>query len=104
MGAHLKTLSVADALYFYSQEKATFLKTKDARSYVLDYTLEQVQALIDPRQFFRICRKYLIHIDAIQDIVSYTNSRLLLKLTHLIERDAIVSREKVSEFKEWLDR
>ncbi len=104
VGAHLKSISVVDALYFYSQEKATFMKTKDARSYVLDYTIEQIQTLIDPNQFFRICRKYLIHIDAIQDIVSYANSRLLLKLIHLNEQDAIVSREKVSEFKEWLDR
>lgn len=104
VGAHLKSISVANALYFYSQEKATFMKTKNARSYVLDYTLEQIQTLIDPNLFYRICRKYLVHIDAIQDIVSYTNSRLLLKLTHLTERDAIVSREKVSEFKEWLDR
>lgn len=104
VGAHLKSISVADALYFYSQEKATFMKTKDARSYVLDYTLEQIQTLIDPGQFFRICRKYIIHIDAIQDIVSYANSRLLLKLSHLNEQDAIVSREKVSEFKDWLDR
>ncbi len=104
VGAHLKSISVDDTLYFHSQEKATFMKTKDARSYVLDYTLEQVQALTDPGQFFRICRKYLVHIDAIQDIVSYTNSRLLLKLPHLSERDAIVSREKVSSFKKWLDR
>ena len=104
VGAHLKSVSVKDVLYFYSQDKATFIKTKDARSYVLDYALEQVQELIDPVKFFRISRKYLVCIDAIEDIVSFTNSRLLLQLTHLTERDAIVSREKVSEFKQWLDR
>ena len=104
VGAHLKSVSVADVLYFYSQDKATFIKTKDARSYVLDNTVEQVQSMVDPNMFFRICRKYLVHIDAIKDIVSFTNSRLLLQLTHLKERDAIVSREKVNEFKAWLDR
>lgn len=104
VGAHLKSVSIADVLYFYSQDKATFIKTKDARSYVLDYTLEQVQSMLDSNMFFRICRKYLVHIDAIEDIVSFTNSRLLLQLTHLKDRDAIVSREKVSEFKAWLDR
>lgn len=104
VGAHLKSIAVADILYFYSQDKATFVKTKNARSYVLDYTLDQLQSLIDPNYFFRIGRKYLVHIDAIEDIVTYTNSRLLLKLTHLKERDAIVSREKVNEFKQWLDR
>ena len=104
VGAHLKSIAVNEILYFYSQDKATFVKTKDSRSYVLDYSLEQVEALIDQNYFFRICRKYLVHIDAIEDIVSYTNSRLLLKLTHLSERDAIVSRERVSDFKQWLDR
>ncbi len=104
VGVHLKSIAVADVLYFYSQDKATFVRTKDARSYVLDYTLEQVQVLIDPNQFFRICRKYLVHIDAIEDIVVFSNSRLLLQLKHLKERDAVVSREKVSEFKAWLDR
>lgn len=104
VGAHLKSVSVDNILYFYSQDKATFIKTKDARSYIIDYTLEQIQSMVDPHQFFRIGRKYLVHIDAIEDIVTYTNSRLLLKLTHLKERDAIVSREKVNEFKQWLDR
>jgi DNA-binding LytR/AlgR family response regulator len=104
VGAHLKSVAISEILYFYSQDKATFIKTKDARTFVIDYTLDQVQALVDPKSFFRIGRKYLIHIDAIEDIVAYTNSRLLLRLTHMTERDAIVSREKVSEFKIWLDR
>ena len=104
VGAHLKSVAITEALYFYSQDKATFIKTKDARAYVIDYTLDQVQALLDPMIFFRIGRKYLVKIDAIEDIVAYTNSRLLLRLTHLTERDAIVSREKVSDFKQWLDR
>jgi two-component system LytT family response regulator len=104
VGAHLKSVAISDALYFYSQDKVTFIKTTDARSYVIDYTLEQVQSMVDPQIFFRIGRKYLVKIDAIEDIVSYTNSRLLLQLTHLKERDAIVSREKVNDFKQWLDR
>jgi two-component system, LytTR family, response regulator len=104
VGAHLKSVAVVDILYFYSEDKATFAQTKDARSYVLDYTVEQVQGLVDPNKFFRINRKYLVHIDAIEDIVAFSNSRLLLQLKHLKERDAVVSREKVSEFKAWLDR
>lgn len=104
VGAHLKSVMVEDILYFYSQDKATFAKTKDARSYVLDYTVEQIQSLVDPSRFFRICRKYLVQIDAIEDIVTFTNSRLLLQLKHSKERDTVVSREKVSDFKAWLDR
>jgi two-component system LytT family response regulator len=104
VGAHLKSIAISEVLFFYSQDKATFMKTKDARSFVIDYTLDQVQGLVEPTSFFRIGRKYLVQIESIEDIVSYTNSRLLLKLTHLTERDAIVSREKVNDFKLWLDR
>lgn len=66
VGAHLKSVSISDVLYFYSQDKATFIKTKDARSFVIDYTMDQVQALVEPMSFFRIGRKYLVHIDAIR--------------------------------------
>ncbi len=104
VGAHLKSIAVEGVLYFYSQDKATFMRTKDARSYVLDYTLEQVQGLIDPNQFFRISRKYMVCIDSIEDIISFTNSRLQLQLKHSKDRDIIVSREKVVDFKAWLDR
>jgi len=104
VGAHLKSVAVENILYFYSQDKATFAKTKDSRSYVLDYTVEQIQGLVDPSRFFRICRKYLVQLDAIEDIVTYTNSRLLVQLKHSKERDSVVSREKVSDFKAWLDR
>jgi two-component system, LytTR family, response regulator len=104
VGAHLKSVAVTEILYFYSQDKATFIKTKEARSVVIDYTLDQVQNLVDPKNYFRIARNYLVHIDAIEDIVAYTNSRLLLQLTHNSTRDAIVSREKVGDFKRWLDR
>ncbi len=104
VGAHLKSVVVADILFFFSQDKATIIKTKDARTYIIDYSMDQVQDMLDPTSFFRIGRKYFVHIDAIEDIVAYKNSRLLLQLTNLNERDAIVSREKVSEFKKWLDR
>ena len=91
-------MAISEVLYFYSQDKAT------GGCKIIYYTLDQVQAMVDPLNFYRIGRKYLVKIEAIEDIVAYTNSRLLLQLTHLTERDAIVSREKVNDFKQWLDR
>ena len=82
----------------------TIYKIFRQKNKIIDYTLDQAQSLVDPAIFFRISRKYLVKIDAIEDIVAYTNSRLLLQLPHLTERDAIVSREKVNDFKQWLDR
>lgn len=104
IGEHIHTVSVSDAAYFYSQEKATFLQSVEKKRYIIDYTLEEVEALVDPKEFFRINRKYLISLKGIKDIVTYSNSRLRIILSQSDEMDAIVSREKVQDFKKWLDR
>lgn len=104
IGEHIKTIVTTDAGYFFSQEKATYLQTLEKNRYIIDYTLEQVEQLVDPEKFFRINRKYLVSLEAIKDIVTYSNSRLRLILKHDDSMDAIVSREKVQDFKKWLDR
>lgn len=104
VGEHLKTIDVSAVRYFYSQEKTTFCVTEENRSFILDYTLEQLEEMVDPLEFFRINRKYLVHSRAIQDIISYTNSRLKLVLKGCHDTDIIVARERVQDFKMWLDR
>jgi len=104
VGEHIKSIAVDDILYFYSMEKATFLHTADDHNYVIDYSIEQLENLLDPKKFYRINRKYLISMDSIKDIISYSNSRLKIELKHSKEMDAIVAREKVNKFKKWLDR
>lgn len=104
VGEHLRTIEVKDILYFHSQDKATFCHTSDNRSHVLDFTLEQLEEMVDPLTYFRVNRKYFVRAEAILDIVSYTNSRLKLKLKDSTDQDVIVARERVQEFKQWLDR
>ncbi len=104
VGEHLKTISVEEIRYFYSQDKATFCVTQENRNFILDYTLEQLEEMVDPGQFFRINRKYLVSPSSIQDIITYTNSRLKLVLKGSHDPDIIVARERVQEFKTWLDR
>lgn len=104
IGEHIRTLPVAETAYFFSQEKATYLQTIEKNRFIIDYTLEQVEQLIDPEKFFRINRKYLVSLEAVKDIVTYSNSRLRLILIHSDEMDAVVSRDKVQEFKRWLDK
>ena len=104
VGEHIHSVQVKDVLYFLSREKATFMQTGQGKRFIIDHSLEQVTDMIDPADFFRINRKYLIHIDAISDIVSYSNSRLKLTLSECDDRDIIVSRDKVQAFKQWLDR
>ena len=104
VGEHLRSIEVTDILYFLSMEKATFAKTIDGRKHILDFTLEELQDVLNPHHFFRINRKYIISATAIQDMVSYSNSRLKLVLKASDDTDIIVSRERVHEFKDWLDR
>ncbi|SMB97960.1 two component transcriptional regulator, LytTR family [Hymenobacter roseosalivarius DSM 11622] len=104
VGEHLKTVATEQIAYFFSLEKATLLQTRENRRFVVDYTLEQLETLLDPRQFFRLNRTYLAQASAIQDIIHYTNSRLQTVLQHCPEGPVLVSRERVPAFKAWLDR
>lgn len=105
VGEHLKVVPVEQIAYFFSLEKATFLQTTEGRKFVVDYTMDQLETLLDPRRFFRLNRAYLAQQTAIQDIIHYTNSRLQTVLRPTApDTQVLVSREKVSIFKSWLDR
>jgi len=104
VGEHIRSVATEQILYFYSLEKATFLHTEKNRNYVIDYPLEQLEGLVDPNRFFKINRKYIITIEAIDDIITYSNSRLKIELKHSNDPDVIVARERVKHFKKWLDR
>ncbi|MBL7857050.1 MAG: response regulator transcription factor [Cyclobacteriaceae bacterium] len=104
VGEHLRSIEVSDIYFFFSLEKTTFTQTREGRKHILDFTLDQLENLLDPDRFFRINRKYIVAADAIQDMISYTNSRLKLVLKTSDDTEIIVARERVQEFKEWLDR
>lgn len=104
VGEHLRTIEVMDVQFFFSQDKTTFCVTQEGRNLILDYTLDQLEDMVDPERFYRINRKYLIASDSIKDIISYTNSRLKLVLKSSQDNDIIVARERVQDFKNWLDR
>lgn len=102
IGQHLKMIPVDEIECFYSENKGTYAHTTAGRDYLLDMTLEQLESELSPKVFFRINRKFYININAIKDIISYTNSRLELKLNGNIDQDVIVARERVKDFKLWL--
>ena len=103
-GEHLKSIQVQEISFFISELKATFIITHERKKFLIDPSLDQVESMIDPLYFFRINRKYLIPFHSIQDIISYSNSRLRLRLKTTDEPDMIVARERVADFKKWLDR
>jgi DNA-binding LytR/AlgR family response regulator len=103
VGAHLKIIETTDVLYFYSFEKGTYAKTIDGKDHLLDQSLEMLEQVINPAHFFRINRKYLIALKSICDAVAYSNSRLKLKVQQAYDDDFLVAREKVKDFKSWLE-
>jgi len=103
VGEHIKVFMIDDVQCFYSMEKYTFLQNNSGRDFAINYSLDQLEDLLDPTRFFRINRKFIVSFSAISDIISYSNSRLLIKLNSNQSDELIVSREKVQGFKNWLE-
>ncbi len=102
-GVHLASIPVDDIAYFYSEHKISWLKTNEGKKYAVDYTLDQLSEILNPKDFFKLNRKYLTSIKAIKDVVIYSNSRLKVQLLDTKKDELIlISREKVGNFKKWL--
>lgn len=103
VGQHLKIVNAADVECFYSENKGTYAAITEGRNYPLDHTLDELENELEPEEFFRVSRKFIININHIADIVSYSNSRLKIRLNRFTEHEIIVSRERVKDFKLWLE-
>ncbi|MEM9053211.1 MAG: response regulator transcription factor [Bacteroidota bacterium] len=104
VGDRLQTIDIADTAFVYSENKGTYLRSKEGKNYLVDYTLEQIEGMLDPDEFFRLNRKYISRFESIEDMLSYSNSRLKVKLQNWDDPDIVLSREKTRDFKEWIDR
>jgi DNA-binding LytR/AlgR family response regulator len=93
-----QSVPVEEICCFFVEERNSFIRTQRGKTYDLDFSLDQVQKMIDPALFFRI------NLNCISEILTYSTNRLKLKLNHYDNDDLIVSRNKVSEFKSWMDR
>ena len=103
LGEQLHAVPVEEVLHFWNEEKATFLTTTSGKRYLIDYSLNQLEELLDPAAFFRINRQVMLRVEAIKNIIAYSGSRLKVVLQHAEDKEALVSRERVNEFKAWLD-
>ncbi len=97
------TVSVDQVVYFYSEHSYSFLVDKEGKKWILDYTLDDLNEILDPGAFFRLNRKLICHIDAISAVSSYFNGRLVVKLEPEFSEQIVISRERVKPFKSWLD-
>lgn len=103
-GQKLVSIEVNDIAYFYSDERLNFFKTKDNKKYIVDYTMDDLEDMLDPEKYFRISRSFYVSINSIDQIHDYFGNRLSLHLKPEVDKEAIVSREKVTDFKKWMGK
>jgi two-component system LytT family response regulator len=103
LGEHIRSITTDSINIFYAEGRDVFLVTNQGRKFIIDYTLEALEDIIDPKIFFRINRTFIVNINSIKDVIVYSNSRLKIILSQEFDKEIIVSREKVNEFKEWFD-
>ncbi len=100
----LVSIEVDDIAYFYSDGRLNFFKANDNKKYVVDYTMDELQEMLDPDKYFRISRSFYVSINSVDQIHDYFGNRLLLTLKPAVDKEALVSREKVTDFKKWMGK
>ncbi len=104
LGQKLVSIEVDDIGYFYSDGRLNFFKTKDNKKFVVDYTMDELEEMLDPLQYFRISRSFFVSVNSVEKIDDYFGNRIILSLQPATDKEAIVSREKVTDFKKWMGR
>lgn len=100
----LVSIEVEEIAYFFSDGRLNFFKTYDNKKFVVDYTMDELEEMLDPDRYFRISRAFYIAVDSVDQIHDYFGNRLLLHLKPAVDKEAIVSREKVADFKKWMGK
>ncbi len=101
-GEHIKSLAVEDIAYCYSENKNTYARDKEGRSYPLDHNLDTLEEILNPSDFFRINRQYIVTLKAINEMRTYSKARVLVKLHPSVKETPVVSSERAADFKKWL--
>lgn len=101
IGSNLKTLEVENIACLYSKNKSTYL-FMNHREYPIEPTLTELESQLNPKDFFRISRNALVNLKYIDNIISYSGNRYQLQIKG-VDEELIVSRERVNDFKNWLE-
>jgi two-component system response regulator LytT len=103
-GQKLVSIELDEIAYFFSDGRLNFFKTDDNRKFVVDYTMDELEDMLDSQKYFRISRAFYVSVRSISQIHDYFGNRLLLHLKPALDKEAIVSREKVADFKKWMGK
>ncbi|MBK8700795.1 MAG: response regulator transcription factor [Saprospiraceae bacterium] len=101
-GNKLTVVKTQDIAYIYSEYKIGYFVQNNGLKVASDYKLQDLEAMLDPKQFFRVNRQFIVQMDTIQQMSTYSKARINLKLNPEFKGDIIVSTEKTPEFKEWI--
>jgi two-component system LytT family response regulator len=101
-GQRLFAIETGEIAYFFTRNKISFIKTHDNREYMVDYTLDELDKMVNPRRFFRLNRQIIAQLQAIEKVHLYFNNKLKIQLRPAFEEEVLVSRIKASDFKIWL--
>ena len=105
IGEHYKSIEVSLINCFYIKERCNFINSSGGKNYPIDYSLDKIESMVDDKVFFRINRNMIVNFSSIEDILAYSSNRLKLTLKDWAETEYIlVSRERVGDFKNWMDR
>ena len=102
-GKTIDTIKIEEIHHFETKESLSFLVTNKGNHHLIDYTLDQLETMLQPKNFFRINRKIILHIHSIEKVNTYFNSRLSIATKFLDNDSRIVSRDRINDFKKWLD-
>ncbi|WP_461146423.1 LytR/AlgR family response regulator transcription factor [Spirosoma pulveris] len=97
-------IEVSEIAYFYSEDGVSLFRTRTNQKFSLDYTLDELEAMLDPAQFFRANRQFIVAIDTVQQIHPYFNNKLKLTLRPTPDEEVLVSRERATDFKRWMGK
>lgn len=103
LGDRIIVLNIGQIAYFFSEDKVTFVVTKENKRYIIDQSLDMIIEILDPKQFFRISRSCIASIDSIKSVNRHLNSRLKVTLQPQLEGEVFVSRLRTPEFISWLE-
>lgn len=103
LGNHIHSIKTAEIALFFAEGRTVYLVTKEHKKFIIDFKLEEIEQIIKSSLFFRVNRSFIININEIKDVIVYANSRLKITPKVKLEKEIIVSREKVNTFKTWLE-
>lgn len=103
LGQRLKAIPVDQVAYAFTESKSVMVMTFEGKEIPVDQSLEQLMQILDPKKFFRINRKLIVSLDAIDNMYAWSRSRVKLELTPNKDLDTVVATDRASNFKEWLE-